>query len=261
MTAAYDQPLGIIGVGHLADFLVRGMRKSDARRIFLGPRNAQRTEQLARELACVACTSNQAVADAAATVVIATPPAQCIEAVAAVRWSAQHTIISMVAGVGHAAVQAAAGPATVVRAIPAPASAEGVDTIPMFPPSEAVSNGLAALGRVIPIKSEAAFKVLATVGLCQLWSYGLIEALAAEVQRAGIEPPLARRFVAEHLRSAAELALALPADKAIGGVLEQEARPGTLTAAGLAVLRTRGAFPAWQEAFAKALPMSSGAHL
>jgi pyrroline-5-carboxylate reductase len=252
-------PLGVIGVGHLARFLVSGLRRSgDARPIILSPRNAVTSADLAATFGCHVRTDNQAVVDEAGIVLFATPPKACLEAIAALRWRPDQLLLSMVAGVDLAALQAAAPGARVVRAIPAPSAEAGADIIPICPEDCDVQRILAPLGEILQVTDEPTFQAIAAAGLCQVWAYGLIDAIALEIGAAGVPAELALRVAAGHLRAAAAFA-DFTRDK--GGPrarLDAEARPGTLTGAGLATLEGAGAFEAWRRAYAAGLIRSRG---
>lgn len=259
--ASVAAPLGVIGVGRLAHFVVTGLRRAgDRRPILLSPRNAAVAAALVAGQACNLCADNQLVVDRAATVIFATPPGDCLAAVAALRWRQGQTLLSMVAGVNHSQLAEAAPGARVVRAIPAPSSEACADVIPVFPRDAEVRALLSGLGTVIEFSDESSFQAVAAAGLCQLWAYGLIDAVASELAAAGISRALALRVAAGHFRAAADLA---DFTKDAGGPrprLDAEARPGTLTGAGLAVLEQAGAFDAWRRAYAGCLARSRGGH-
>lgn len=253
------QTLGILGVGHLAEFIVTGLRNGgDRRPIVVSPRNAMRSADLAVRFGVQIGACNQAVVDKADIVIVATPPAACLAAASGVSWRAGQILLSMVAGITLAQLRAAAPAATVVRAIPTPSSSIGVDTICILPATDAVSRLLAPLGTVYTTDDEARFATLATVGLLQLWAYGLFSEMAEAAFAAGLDRETAASIVASHMRSAADYVHSHGPTNEARATLEREARPGTLTRAGLDVLEAQRAFPVWRDAFFKTLPISHG---
>lgn len=254
-----EEAVGILGVGHLAQFVVRGLRRVSHRRpIYLSPRNAEQSERLVREHGCIGCASNDEVVERASVVVVATPVAACLSAIAGLPWRFDHILLSVVASVGREALAHAAPQARIVRALPAPSSAWGLDTIPITPDEPRARSLLGALGTVVPIDDEQAFNAIGAAGLFQLWTYGLIDALVTAVETAGGDRKTAVKIVAGHIGSAAAYAHTTHGQQTIRASLTDEARPGTLTRAGLDVLERQRAFQAWVDAYATVLPMARG---
>lgn len=253
------EPVGIIGVGHLAQFFVQGLRRVDRQRlIYLSPRNAELSARLVREHGCVGCASNDEVVERASVIVVATPVAACLSAIAGLPWRSDHLLLSVVASIGLEGLAHAAPQARIVRALPAPSSAWGLDTIPITPDEPRARSLLGALGTVVPIDDEQVFTAVGAAGLFQLWTYGLLDALATAVEAAGCDRKTAVDIVAGHIGSAAAYARATNGRQAVRASLNEEARPGTLTRAGLDVLDHQGAFQAWADAYATVLPMARG---
>ena len=118
MTASIGR-IGIIGVGHLAGYLVEGLRRAqDCPEIVLSPRNAEKSGALAGRFGARVAADNAQVVEAADTVVLATRPAQAVQAATRLPWRAGQTLICVAAGIPLGALAAAGGPATVVRAMP-----------------------------------------------------------------------------------------------------------------------------------------------
>ena len=69
------EPLGIVGVGHLAGYLVDGLAAAQPQlEIVLSPRNVERSARLAARFGAQVAADNQAVCAAADVVLVTTRP-------------------------------------------------------------------------------------------------------------------------------------------------------------------------------------------
>ena len=113
------ETLGVIGVGHLAGYMVRGLRRRDREAaIVLSPRNAEQTAKLATKNNCNVAPSNQAVADAADVILLTVRPNDAVDVLQELDLSPRHLVISACAGVKLSDLENAAAPADVVRIMP-----------------------------------------------------------------------------------------------------------------------------------------------
>ena len=109
--------VGIIGVGHLAGYLVEGLRcGGDGPVITLSPRNAGKSGALAERFGARVAADNVHVVEEADTVILATRPAQAVHAATGLPWRVGQVLICVAAGIPLDALVPVAGPATVVRA-------------------------------------------------------------------------------------------------------------------------------------------------
>ena len=114
-----DVRVGIIGVGHLASYLVEGLRRAGQDvEIILSPRNAERSASLAARFGAVVATDNQAVADAADLIILATRPGDMVAASKAVAFQPGQTVVSVAATLPLEALRPVVAPATAIRAMP-----------------------------------------------------------------------------------------------------------------------------------------------
>jgi pyrroline-5-carboxylate reductase len=246
--------LGIVGVGRLATFMIEGLRRAgDRRDILLSPRNAVTAAELARAHGCTLMPDNQAVLDRASLVVVATPPAQTLTALGALRWRADHVLISVVAGVGVPALRAQAGAATVVRAMPSAASAIGFGVTPLHPPHPEAEALFGRVGAVHSLPDEAMFGAATALACYHLWLHALMQRVAAAAEAGGLAAPVAASMVAGLMQAAGAMALAEPT-RPLRAPLDENGVPGTLTDAGLTVLEAAGGLDGWARAVAAILP-------
>src|SRR6185503_8105860 len=82
-----EAALGIIGVGGLAGFVVEGLRRAgDKRAILVSPRGAATGAALAARFGARVMADNQSVIETAGIVLVATPPAETLACLRALRW-------------------------------------------------------------------------------------------------------------------------------------------------------------------------------
>lgn len=233
--------IGLLGVGHMADALVPGLlRGHPAEAVLLGPRNAQRAETLSHRYGLAVAESASALVERCDAVILATRPAQAADAVHGLPWRDGQTVISVCAGVKHAALAPKVAPATLVRAMPISAAALGASPTTIYPDRERAHDVLAPLGPVIPIGDEAAFDVASASGAYYGWVFAIMQEAAAALIAKGLAPDLANALIAETTAAAGGVAAAAPGH-APGEWLTQLATPGGITEQGLAILRDRGA--------------------
>jgi len=90
--------VGFIGTGHIAAPMARALARN-GHKVTVSERNAQVAEALVASGLGIAKGANQDVIDASDTVFLCLRPAVWAEAVAGLTWRADHTIISVMAGV------------------------------------------------------------------------------------------------------------------------------------------------------------------
>lgn len=247
-------PLGIVGVGGLARFVVEGLRRAgDRREILLSPRGAAQAASLAERFGCRIAADNQAVVDGAGPVIVSTPPSQALACLGALRWRAGQAMICVAIDVTRDRLAAAAPGAVVLRAMPSNAAALGICPTPLYPAHAQAKALLAQLGPVFELEDERAFDAATALAGYHLWCYGLMEAVAQAAVAAGLPRTAAAGMVAGLTRASGEFALRLPPEEPLREPLDRHGMPGTMTAQGLAVLDRLQAFEAWQQAYGRAI--------
>jgi len=243
------ETLGVIGVGHLAGYMVRGLRRQGrATPIVLSPRGAEQTARLAAENGCRVAASNQAVAEAAETLLLTVRPNDAVAVLEGLKLSPRHLVISACAGVKLSDLTAAAGPAGVTRIMPISCAEIGESPTTVFPPSDRAEAMLAPLGSLIPVPSEQLLEAASVNAAAYGWFIALAERMVALNVSAGLDPETARQIVLRTQRGAAGLGLESPEEplaEILGGLITNKG----ITAQGLSILQAEDAFKPWDHAF------------
>lgn len=248
-----DGCIGILGVGHLAEYLVPGLlRGFAADRLRLSPRNAEMSSALAERYGVAVAPDNRTLVEDCALVLLATRSPQAVEAVSGLPWREGQTLVSVCAGVPLAVLAPAAAPATLARAMPIASAAIGESPTSLYPDLPAARAALAPLGPILAMPDEAAFEAASVSGAVYGWAHVLVGEMAAWAEEAGVPADLARDLMAQTLGAAAGMVRAHP-ERPVEAMTRELCTPGGLTRAGLDVLRDRGAFAAWRAACEAAL--------
>ncbi len=210
------ESVGIIGVGHLAGYLVEGLtRARPDLEVVLSPRNVDCSARLATSYGARVAGDNQAVCDAAEIVLVTTRPEDVEGACRTLTFRAGQTVVTTAAGVPLSVLASAVGPATAVRAMPLTCSAIGRSPTLLVPDDVAARDLFALLGSVLSVEDDAQFTPASAIGAYYGWIYALMDDVIAWCASAGVPPSTARNLVLETTRGAAEMALHHP-DRAAG---------------------------------------------
>ena len=238
--------VGLIGVGHLASYLVPGLlRGLEADQVLLSPRNRDKAADLSRRYGVAVARDNQELLARCDLVLLATRPHQAAATVAALSWRAEHTLVSLCAGLPLAALDA--GPAALARAMPISCAVIGESPTCLTPDLPQVRALLAPLGPVLVLPDEASFEVASVPSALYGWVHALIGETAQWAARAGLPEATARELIAQTLRGAAGMIQAEP-ERPIDDMIATLATPGGITELGLTQLRAADAFAPWQDA-------------
>jgi pyrroline-5-carboxylate reductase len=240
--------VGIVGVGHLAGYLVMGLRQaSQELRIVLSPRNVERSAKLAAQFGAMVVPDNQAVADSADLVLVTTRPGDALAACQGIAFRPEQTVISAAVGLPLERLRPAVAPATAVRAMPLSCAAIGQSPTLLYPDHDQARELLALLGTVHVLCDEVQFTPASAIGAFYGWVYALLDVAVAWTVQAGVPQSLAQSLVLKTVRGAANMALANP-DQRLAAMLEPLATPGGITEQGLGLLEDRQGLMAWREA-------------
>jgi len=240
--------VGIIGVGELAGYVVEGLLNAvPGLEIVLSPRNEAVSADLAQRFGVTVAAHNQAVADSADLILVATRPPDVLAACESVEFRADHNVVSTAAGVPMASLEPAVAPASVVRAMPITCSAINRSPTLLYPDRPRVRALFDLLGNVHVVDDEAQFTAASTITAFYGWVYALLDETVVWTVREGVPLSTARALVLETARGAAEMGLANP-ERGLSGLLDSLATPGGVTREGLRILAEQGSLAAWVDA-------------
>lgn len=247
---AESQNLGFIGVGDLAEYTVKGLRRGGYQGdILLSPRNRDMSRKLAADWQCKVMPSNQAVVDACDSFVLSTRPAHCLDALAGLELRPDHLLISVVAGVSIHSLRQQINDLNIdiIRAMPVNSAQAGASPTLIFPPHQAVSTLFNYCGNSIIADSEAAFDQGSVIACVYTWYFELFNELIKACSRESLSTELASELVLGMAKGAASLALQ-DNNRSPGEIAEAIATDGTFSRLGLDLLKDQDAFKPWHEA-------------
>lgn len=231
--------IGILGVGSLAEYLVRGAPDVA---FLLSPRSADRAARLGWPIAA----SNQEVVSDCDYLLVCLPAGTGLKVLQSLRFRPGQTVLSAMAGVSQPALAQAVFPAKAhVTMMPGYANQYGVGPSILYPPDPMWSDFLSRLGPVHQMKSQEEFDLAAVFGAMSGASFVFLQTLADWFSARGLDPDLSRRLVAETLRGNAEVLL--QSQSTLEDVVKGVATPGGITEQLVAGLDGKGALQAWQD--------------
>lgn len=250
--------VGIIGVGHLAAYLVEGLRRASPNlEILLSSYMGERTARLVSEFGATAVADNQAVADATDLILVTTRPDDAVAACQDVSFQPHQTVVSTAVGVPVESLEPAVSPAHVVRAMPISCAAINRSPTLLYPDHHQARALFELLGTVHILADEAHFTPASVIAAYYGWVYALLDEAVAWTVEAGVPPPTARALVLETTRGAAEMGLAHP-EHELSALLDSLATPGGITRHGLRTLQEGRGLAAWTDALDVVLDRLTG---
>ncbi|OYU41153.1 MAG: hypothetical protein CFE33_03585 [Pseudorhodobacter sp. PARRP1] len=233
--------IGILGVGHLAQYLVQGAHGVE---FVLSPGSGGKAERLAARFGCVVARSNQAVVDQCALVLVCLPAATGPSVLAGLQFRDGQSVCSAMAGAAWGALAAAVAPARAFcTMMPGFANAFSVGPSLLFPDDADWAAFLARLGPVHRFDDAQSYETAAVFGAMSGASFYLLRQLMRWYVAQGLEEGVARVLVAETFRGNAEVFL--QSDAGLDAIADGVTTKGGITAQLVAVLEDKGALAAW----------------
>lgn len=191
---------GIIGVGAIASAIVAGMSDGVASppAILLSPRNASLAAELASRFRNVrVCSSNQEVVDGASALVLCLRPQDAPPVLRTLRFSADQSIISVMAGISIEALRPLVAPATAIaRCIPLPSVAQRDGVTVILPPGGAAKALFDPLGGTIELESQQLFDAFSAATATVAAHFEYLGTASRWLAARGVAPDDAVRYVA-----------------------------------------------------------------
>jgi len=235
--------IGILGTGHLAEMMVRGLQGTDYRFV-LSPRGAETAARLADRYGCEIAASNQDVVDRGEGIFVALPAAQGMAELSRLHFRPGQPVLSAMAGSRAQALAAAIGPATGdMTMMPGYANALRVGPSILYPGTAFWRAFLGHVGPVHVLEAEDQFVAAASFGAFSGASFAWMSAIIDWFTAQGLPPDLARNLVAGTLRGNAEVLLR--EGRSMDSIRESVATPGGITELLLANLGEAEGLPGW----------------
>ncbi|MFT5219460.1 MAG: pyrroline-5-carboxylate reductase [Gammaproteobacteria bacterium] len=241
--------IGFIGVGELALYTIKGVRKGGYQGdILLSPRNAAKAAWLEQNLKCKVMADNQSVATNSDYLFIATRPADCMQTLSELEFRPDQVLVSVVAGITIAQLRAAVGnQIQIARAMPVSSAEAASSPTLIFPAQPFVTEFFDYCGQSIAVDNEAIFDQGSVLACVYCWFFTLFEELIQATQGAHLPNDIASKLVMGMARGAADLALenkTMPP----GEIATAIATEGTFSKMGLDLLQKSDAFKPWADA-------------
>ncbi|MGB8814283.1 MAG: pyrroline-5-carboxylate reductase dimerization domain-containing protein [Paracoccaceae bacterium] len=237
--------IGILGVGQLAEFLIRGA--SDHYRFVLSPRNPSRSAVLAAEFGATIAPTNQALVDHCDQILVCLPAAQGLRVLQSLHFRTGQSVLSAMAGAAPSDVAKATHPAAAhCTMMPGHANAYGVGPSLLYPPSPVWHAFLQTLGPVHAFTDPDTFTKATTFGALSGATFAFMQHLIGWFEAQGIAPQTARALVAQTLRGNADVLLRDPAP--LADIAKGVATPGGITEMLVNSLNETNALHAWASA-------------
>ncbi|MFX1256009.1 MAG: NAD(P)-binding domain-containing protein [Promethearchaeota archaeon] len=240
--------VGIIGVGHLATYLVEGLKRtSPDMKIILSPRNYERAKHLATKFGAIIAKNNQELADLTDLIILSTQPMDAISAVEEIDFHQNHIVISVVAGLSLDKLKPVMNPATLIRAMPISSAAINLSPTLLYPDNPQVRSLFTLLGEVLILPEESLFTTATTIAAFYGWVYALVNETINWTVQKGVPYQIARKLVLKTINGAVEMSLD-QSDQEITAILETLTTKGGITQYGLKILNQRNGLIAWKDA-------------
>lgn len=240
--------LGIVGAGELATYTIAGLRRSGSENaIALSPRNRANADRLARLYDCSVVASNQAVVDAADIVVIALRDADAPQVCTSLVFRPDQLVIFASTGMTWREVAKRVAPAVTVRAMICAGAQVCEGPVSIYPDNAVARVLLGRIGRVIASPDETGFSAAAQSVVALSWLLALVDRLVHIDRSAGLDSDVALRLVTETMKAAATLA-SDNSEAQVSELVDEIAKKGTYSRAGLNELRRLGTFDDWSAA-------------
>ncbi len=243
--------LGIIGVGHLAEAILKGMLRAglSATDITLSPRGA--APRLAAAHGVGLAGLNAEVVQRSTTVLLSVRPKEAAAALTGLPWQSDHVVMSACAGVPLDDLTGCAAPARVVRIMPLTAAAQGMSPTLIYPHVAQVQPFLDAIGTTIALESEDQFEAATVQAAVYGWAQALIATGANWGAAQGLDPALSRQLAAQTFMAAGRMQM--DTGDSMEQTLARLCTPGGITEAGLHALEAANVPEAWEDACALVL--------
>ena len=243
--------LGIIGVGHLAKSILKGLLRARhaTEDIVLSPRGEG--ESMAETHGFRLASDNADLVDRCDIVLLSVRPVDAANAIRDLPWRSDQLLMSACAGVPKATLEDAAPLAQIIRIMPITAAEQGASPTLVYPLVPEIQPFLDAIGSTIALESEAQFEIGTVSAAVYGWAQALIRTGAVWNAQSGLDPSVARQLAARTFVAAG--LMQTDESQTMDATLASLCTPGGITEAGLHSLEQAGTPEAWEKACALVL--------
>ena len=247
--------IGFIGTGTITSALVTGFcGPGDLdHRIFLSPRNAQRSAALAEAYPNVTVArSNQEVLDRSEWVVLAVVPKYGEEIVRPLVFRPEHRVINLLADRKLPEIAGWIGPTrTLVHMVPLPFAAKRTGPIAIYPGDREVAALFAPLGEIVAVDEVAQIQALAAITALMSSYYNLLNEVVKWGEGQGLSLKQSAGYTTSFFEALSFQARHTAAEEL--GQLAGEMTPGGLNAMAFQAIGEADGFQAWIRALVPVL--------
>jgi pyrroline-5-carboxylate reductase len=221
--------IGFIGVGELALYTIKGVRRGGYQGpVLLSPRNREKAKYLAAKYDCEVKPDN--------------------ETLRSLEFKPDQVLISVVAGIEVEQLRTALSTQVeIVRAMPVSSAEAGASPTLIYPDNAFVREFFDYCGNSIAVDNEIYFNQGSVLACVYCWFFSLFEELIQSTRGPALPADLSAELVMGMAKGAAELALANK-DISPGEIAGNIATEGTFSRLGLDLLEENAAFKPWGEA-------------
>ena len=241
--------IGIIGTGHLAEYLVTGLIRSGNKfDFYFSDPFPERAYKLVKEFGGKVVAENQMVIDNVDLVILSTRPGQVETALSGLRFHPKQTLFSVAVGISLKFLCNFAQPATVIRVLPISCVAINLSPILIYPENKEARALFSMVGNVYSLNVENDFEpATALVGAFYAWLFALMEEAATWTSKQGFDPTFARTLVLETINGACGMA-AEQNNLSLNQIWRSLATPGGISEHGIRIINQHRGLKAWSEA-------------
>jgi pyrroline-5-carboxylate reductase len=191
--------LGFVGTGALTSAIVTGLKSvaDNSISILLSPRNEEIAGRLASLFPDVTVApDNQAVLDGSDVVMLGVRPQIAADVLPALRFRADHLVISLIATISRAEIASLTAPAgDIIKALPMPMVSQRQAPTIIYPPDAVTSEIFSRLGKVVAVEDSAEFDALSVVTTTFATYFKYLDTITGWVAAHGVTEPKARAYV------------------------------------------------------------------
>ncbi|WP_417624305.1 pyrroline-5-carboxylate reductase family protein [Paremcibacter congregatus] len=240
--------IGIIGVGHLAAYMVKGFyRALNDTKVLLSPRGKVNVTSLQQRFGCKIAQNNQDVVNQCDIIIISVKPQDVPSVLKELVFRPEQLVISVAAGVPFKVISQHVTPATAVCALPISSVAINQSPTIQYPAENRAYQLLLLLGPVTILPDENQFITASTYSAFYGWTFHFLKEIIEWGVREGLPSDVSRNIVQQIFKSTAGMT-ALDPKRPLGEIVTSLATPGGITEQGIKILEEDNGFIIWKNA-------------